>query len=98
MKPSTLLGSRPDPVPPEVAGRLRHWVRTCLALGEDDVVMVTQLACRDAGCSPVETVLAVLRPGAPLRRTVPLPAELVSIAHVQHAFAAVAADLPGSDS
>ena len=70
-------------------------MRTHLALAEDDTVTVTQLACRDAGCSPIETVLAVLHPGAPLHRTIPLPAELVSVADVQQAFAAEA---PGATS
>lgn len=80
------MASRPAPVPPDVTDRLRRWVRVVAGLGEDDVVTVTQLACRDSGCAPVETVLAVLRPGAPLHRTLPLPAEQVSVADVRAAF------------
>lgn len=83
----SFLAPRPDPLPPDLVDRLRRWVRTCLGLDENDVVMVTQLACRDAGCAPVETVLAVLRPGAPLRRTLPMPADAISVADVQQAFA-----------
>ena len=86
MRPDLVFGTRPAPPPPEVVARLRRWVRTHLDLAEDDPVTVTQLACRGVSCAPIETVLAVLRPGAPLRRTFPLPAELVSVAHVQQAF------------
>jgi len=89
-----VLAPRPTPVSPEVRDRLRRWVRTCLDLAEDETVTVTQLACREAGCAPVETVLAVLRPGAPLHRTVPLPADAVSVADVQRAFTTT----PGSSS
>jgi hypothetical protein len=69
-----------------VAERLRGWVRAALDLPDDVVVQVSQLRCRDEGCAPVETVLAVLRPGAPLARTVPLPAESVCAADVLTAF------------
>lgn len=41
-------------------------VRTVLDLPDDVVVAVQQLACREPGCPPVETVLAVL--GTPPRR------------------------------
>lgn len=85
MLPGPLLG-RPDPVAPAVADRLRGWVRAALDLSDDDVVTVTQLACRDAGCAPVETVLTVLHPGAPHSRTVPLPAAQICAADVLSAF------------
>lgn len=81
-----MLGTRPDPVPPEVSGRLRTWVRATLDLTDDETVTVTQLACRDTGCAPVETVLAVLRPGAPVSRTLPMPAASVCAVDVQRAF------------
>ena len=89
---------RPAPPPPDVVARLRRWVRTCLGLSEEDPVTVTQLACREAGCAPVETVLVVLRPGEPLHRSIPLPADLVSVADVQRAFAAVPDDSRGRSS
>ncbi len=85
MIPGPLLG-RPDPVAPAVAARLRGWVRAALDLSDDDVVTVTQLTCRDAGCAPVETVLTVLHPGAPDSRTVPLPAAELCAADVLSAF------------
>jgi hypothetical protein len=78
-----------------VAHRLQRWVRCVLDLPEDVAVQVSQLRCRDAGCAPLETVLAVLRPGAPLARTVPLPADQICATDVLHAFAAAQHD-PGS--
>lgn len=95
MAAGPLLGARPAPVPFEIADRLRRWVRTHLDLDEDVTVAVTQLRCRDTGCAPVETVLAVHRPGAPLSAVVPLPADEVCVADVQRAFDAVVADVPG---
>lgn len=70
------------PVPPDVADRLRRWVRTALGLDHDTAVTVTQLT----GSGPVETVLAVRHPGEVQHRTVAAPAELVSVADVQRAF------------
>jgi hypothetical protein len=36
-----------------------------LQLGENDAVMVTELACSEPGCPPRETVIAVLADGQP---------------------------------
>lgn len=70
MRPGPLTTTRPAPVPSDVADRLRAWVRCRLDLPDDVVVVqVSQVRCRDEQCGPVETVLAVLRPGAPLART-----------------------------
>jgi len=86
MLPGPLLSNRPDPVDPDVRDRLRDWVRAALDLHPDEVVTIAQLACRDQGCAPVETVLTVLRPGAPESRTVPLPASQVCLRDVLTAF------------
>jgi hypothetical protein len=43
-------------------------VRDTLQLGSEHTVVVQQLACAEAGCPPVETVVAVLSGGAPARR------------------------------
>lgn len=76
-----------DPVPPDVLARLRRWVRTCLDLRADDTVMIAQVRGHDSDSPSVATALTVLRPPAPVRRTIPLPADLVSVADVQRAFA-----------
>lgn len=81
-----LLGTRLDPVQPDVAARLRDWVRAVVDLTDDVAVTVTQLSCRDSDCAQVETVLAVLHPGAPLSRVLALPAAQVCAADVLRAF------------
>jgi len=43
--------------------RLKEIATKVLAVGEDDVVMVTELACIEPGCPPIETVIAVLGTG-----------------------------------
>lgn len=40
---------------------IKAWVTEALALPEDATVMVTELACKEPGCPPIETVIAVLR-------------------------------------
>jgi hypothetical protein len=49
---------RPDP---EQVERVKGWARAAWNLPEDVTVMVTELECREPGCPPLETVVAVLR-------------------------------------
>jgi hypothetical protein len=44
---------------PSHAEAIKRWTRETLRLGEDDVVTVHEVACVDAGCPLVETVIAV---------------------------------------
>lgn len=46
---------------------IKSWVRRIMGLPEDATVSVTELACRDAGCPDVETVIGVLEKGQPIR-------------------------------
>jgi hypothetical protein len=48
------------------AAHIAQLVRTILTLPDDVAVTVQQLTCREPGCPPVETVIAVL--AAPPRR------------------------------
>ena len=50
---------------PQKAGEIKTLVARELALGIDATVMVSELACMEEGCPPVETVIAVLRAAAP---------------------------------
>ena len=48
--------------------RVRHVkeaLRAALCLPDDATVTVTELACLEEGCAPIETVVALLRPDAP---------------------------------
>ena len=45
--------------------RIKRALHQALALPEDAMVTVTQLACLEEDCAPLETVIGLLRPGAP---------------------------------
>ena len=62
-----LDGSPPyDPARGRRAGEIAALVRSTLQIPDDVAVTVQQLSCREPGCPPVETVIAVL--GTPSRR------------------------------
>jgi hypothetical protein len=44
------------------ARQIKTWVRAVFELEDDAAVSVAQLACPDAGCPDVETVIAIVRP------------------------------------
>ena len=53
---------------PRSAGRaneIKAQVAAALDLDEGATVMVSELACMEEGCPPVETVIAVFRPSMP---------------------------------
>jgi hypothetical protein len=52
--------ARPDPVQ---LAQVRAWASELLFPGHDAPVMVTQLACREPGCPPVETIIGLLERG-----------------------------------
>ena len=45
--------------------RIKRALREALQLPEDAILMVTELACLEEECAPVETVIGLLRPGEP---------------------------------
>ena len=49
----------------EVVRRIKRALQDALALPEDAMVTVTQLACLEEECAPLETVIGLLRPDAP---------------------------------
>jgi hypothetical protein len=44
---------------------MKEALRAALSLPDDTTVTVTELACLEEGCAPIETVVALLRPDAP---------------------------------
>ena len=53
----------------ERVATLKQWVESALALPDSATVMVTELACTEPGCPPLETVIAILEhDGAESRR------------------------------
>lgn len=58
------------PGDPKRVAAIRRIKQAALALfeaGEEDAVAVSELRCAEPGCPPIETVVALLRPGAPPR-------------------------------
>ncbi len=52
----------------ELQSRVREWAEARFEPREDDVVMVTEVACGQPGCPPFETLIALMRPGrAPIK-------------------------------
>ncbi len=49
----------------ERARRIKKAMREALSLSDDMTVTVTELACLEEGCAPLETVIGLLRPDAP---------------------------------
>ncbi|MBM4128337.1 MAG: hypothetical protein FJ247_13585 [Nitrospira sp.] len=43
------------------ADRIKAWARTVFHLSDETTVMVTELECREPGCPPIETVIALLK-------------------------------------
>ena len=46
----------------ERSNEIKAQVAAALGLGEEATVMVSELACMEEGCPPVETIIAVFRP------------------------------------
>ena len=49
----------------EQARRIKKALREALSLSDDTTVTVTELACLEEDCAPVETVIGLLRPNEP---------------------------------
>ena len=45
--------------------RIKHALVHTIALPEDAIITVTQLACLEEDCAPLETVIGLLQSGAP---------------------------------
>jgi hypothetical protein len=48
-------------IPTEQADRIKAWARDVFHLNDETTVMVTELECREPGCPPIETVIAILK-------------------------------------
>ena len=59
-----LFGGRDASVSPQHLDALKNAVRSRFGLEAETRVMLTELQCREPGCPPVETVIAILAAGA----------------------------------
>ena len=60
-----LINTSPRRPNPERVRYIKEALRKALNLSDDMAVTVTELACLEEGCAPVETVIGLLRPDAP---------------------------------
>ena len=60
-----LIGSAPRHANLGQVRHIKKMVREALGLSDDVTVTVTELACLEEDCAPVETVIGLLRPDAP---------------------------------
>lgn len=63
-----LFGDRTDEKRSAAIRALKESARVLMDARDDDAVVVNELRCVEPGCPPVETVIALLRPGAPPRQ------------------------------
>ena len=49
----------------ESVRRIKHVLTEVLQLPEEAMITVSQLACMEEDCAPLETVIGLLRPGLP---------------------------------
>ena len=60
-----LINTSPNRPNRERARYIKEALRAALSLPDGTTIMVTELACLEEGCAPIETVVALLRPDAP---------------------------------
>ena len=64
----------------QVVRRIKRALREVLQLPEDALITVTQLACLEEGCAPLETVIGLLRTGEPqLQHKIHKETELIDV-------------------
>ena len=69
----------------ETVRRIKRVLREALELSDGATITVTELACLEAGCAPVETVFGLLRPDAPqLQHKVHKPTDAVDAEDLLH--------------
>ena len=60
-----LINSSPRRPNRERVRYIKEALHEALSLSDDMTITVTELACLEEGCAPVETVIGLLRPAAP---------------------------------
>lgn len=47
------------------SGEIKRWVREVLGLPDDTLITIAELACSDAGCPDLETVIGIFHQDGP---------------------------------
>jgi hypothetical protein len=58
--------------------RIKGWAADTLPPDDERTILVTELACSEPGCPPVETVIALLGPGGPQQWKLHKPAASIT--------------------
>ena len=53
---------------PQKISQVKNWVTTLLNLNDSTTIFVTQLECKEQGCPPIETVIALIESGKKLSK------------------------------
>ena len=84
-----LIGNKTNRPDLKSVRRIKQVLRSALSLPEDAMVTVTQLACLEEACAPLETVIGLLRPGMPqLQHKVHKPTEAINAKDLEQACSA----------
>ncbi|MBA5867329.1 MAG: hypothetical protein GDA67_11625 [Nitrospira sp. CR1.3] len=68
----------------EQSERIKTWARAAWTLSDETMIMVTELECREPGCPPIETVIALLDgPGKTTQHKIHKPAAEISRSDVE---------------
>lgn len=59
-----LIGTSSNRPDLEIVRRIKLTLHKALCVPEDGMITVTQLACLEEGCAPLETVVGLIQPGA----------------------------------
>ena len=90
-----LIGKSPKKPNLETVRLLKRALREALELSDDATVTVTELACLEEDCAPVETAFGLLRPGAPqLQHKVHKPTDGIDAQDLMEVCAAWGFDVP----
>ena len=60
-----LIGSAANRSSIETIRRIKETLRQALELPDEATITLSELACLEEGCAPIETVFGLLRPDAP---------------------------------
>ncbi|MCP9469144.1 MAG: hypothetical protein NNA31_03980 [Nitrospira sp.] len=68
----------------EQIDRIKAWVRAVFHLNDETTIMVTELACHEPGCPPIETVIALLTgPGDTRQYKIHKTADEINVADIE---------------
>lgn len=71
-------------IPVDQVDRIKAWIRDVFHLNDEAAIMVTELECREPGCPPIETVIAVLKgPGDIQRYKIHKTADEIGVADIE---------------